>query len=90
MKRCSKCSSNIRLEKHHWYPRVHYAGKRTGLQIWLCHDCHCRIENIILSVESYIGDVKFGTRYPLQKTCYDKITRNFIKSSNIIYVELSA
>lgn len=84
--KCSKCGTNDRLTNHHLYPVVHYGNKRCGIKICLCNYCHCKIEMIILSVESYVGDVPFGTRYRLERSDYDKITRHYLKKSTIIYV----
>lgn len=84
--KCSKCSTNECMTRHHQYPVCHFGGKREGLKISLCHSCHCKIEMIIASVESYVGDVPFGTRFKLERSCYDRITRHFLKKAKIIYV----
>ena len=84
--RCSKCQTRDRLEKHHVYPVCHFGGKRDGLKICLCRFCHMKIEFILLSVESYVGDVQFGTRFKLTTQDYDKITRHYIKDSKIVYL----
>ena len=84
--KCSKCESTERLTRHHKYPVCHYQNKRNGIQIVLCNSCHCKIEMIIASVESYVGDVPFGTRFKLDRGCYDRITKHYLKQSQIVYV----
>lgn len=84
--KCSKCETTYHLTSHHQYPCCHYGEKIEGLKIRLCHSCHCKIEMIIASVESYVGDVQFGTRFKLERSCYDRITRHFLRQAKIIYV----
>lgn len=84
--KCSKCGTRDRLTQHHLYPVCHFGNRRGGIKVCLCNYCHCKIEMIILSVESYVGDVKFGTRFRLERRDYDKITRHFLREEKIIYV----
>lgn len=84
--KCSRCFATEKLTKHHQYPVVHFGMKKGGLQLCLCRDCHRRIEDIILAVESHLGNLPFGTRYKLDKSDYDRIVHNFIFGRKIIYV----
>ena len=90
MRRCSKCEGETRLEEHHFYPKVHYGnGHRNPHTITLCHECHIKIETIILSVESFIGYLKFGQRYKMDKESYNRIHRNWLKESKLLYLQFS-
>jgi len=85
MKHCSKCQSDHRLEDHHFYPKCHYGnGKKNPHTITLCHECHLKIETIILAVESFTGFIPFGQRHKMNKDHYDRIHRHWLKDSKII------
>jgi hypothetical protein len=84
--RCSKCEETDRLTGHHKYPVVHFGEKKEGLQIILCVKCHRRIEDVYQAVESFIGNVPFGTRFRLDRSNYDRIVQNFLKNEKIIYL----
>lgn len=88
--RCSKCTGTERLSHHHWYPVVHYGERKGGIQIVLCRKCHSRIEDLYMAVESFIGNVPFGTRFRLDRSNYDRILQNFLRQENIIYVDVGA
>jgi len=90
MKHCSKCNDDIRLEEHHFFPKVHYGnGYRNRHTITLCRFCHMKIEFVLLSCESYAGNVKFGTRYKLSREDYLKIHRNWLKDSKILNINFA-
>lgn len=42
-----------------------------------------------MSVEAYVGNTQFGTRYKLEPKDYEKITRMYLRDSNIIYLNAS-
>ena len=82
---CSKCGEDKPQTLHHPYPQTHFGkGQRNPLTIGLCQQCHTNIENIVLAVESYMGDVPFGQRYELSKRCYNKIHRQWLRNAKII------
>jgi len=85
--KCSKCTTIERLTEHHQYPVCHFGHRRDGLKIVLCRECHRRIEERILAVESFIGNVTYGTRYKLDRSDYDRITRLFLRNQPIIYLQ---
>lgn len=84
--KCSRCYSTDKLTKHHQYPVVHFGHKKDGLMLCLCQECHRKIENNILAVESHLGNLPFGVRYKLDRSDYDRITHNFLFGRQIIYV----
>jgi len=87
MRKCSKCSSQKELEEHHYLPQVHYgSGTRKPHTITLCHQCHLKIEIILEAVESYKGNVRFGTRHKLYKEEYVRIHRNWLSDSSLITI----
>ena len=84
--KCSKCGSKERLTDHHVYPVCHFAHKRDGLKIKLCVYCHRRIEDYILAIESHLGNVRYGERYKLDKSDYERTIHNFLHNRTIVYV----
>lgn len=90
MKRCTKCNTTEHITSHHLHPVTFYGGKKTGIKVCLCSQCHKKVEYIILSVESFVGNTPFGTRFKLEREAYERILRNFIRNRPIIYVEVSA
>ena len=85
MNACSKCGKVTPLQKHHFYPKCHYGtGENNKNTMGLCHECHFKIDYIILAVESYMGDVEFGKRARLSRRCYDKIHKYWLKDAKII------
>lgn len=80
MKKCKKCGEFCsHTERHHVFPAVWYSrGKRNMLTVPLCHKCHAKVEQYILAVESFMGEVPFGTRYHMAREHYITIA-NILK-----------
>lgn len=88
--KCSKCSSTENLTDHHVHPRKWFGGGRGNkYTVKLCTTCHMRLERHILAVEAFVHDKPFGPRYRLGKEDYEKILRNFLGKSEVIYLEAS-
>jgi hypothetical protein len=83
--KCSKCESDSHLTDHHIHPVVFFQRKNNNLKVCLCRLCHDKLEFNILSVESYVGNTKFGVRHKLERSDYEKILRNFLGNQTIIY-----
>jgi hypothetical protein len=81
--KCSHCEDGISLTQHHIWPHVHY--KDRGPRCWLCTKCHRKFEDIILGVESFVGNVHFGNRVKLKEEQYERLLRNFCHDRPIRY-----
>lgn len=87
---CSKCGESRPIQRHHFYPQVHFGtGVRNPHTIGLCESCHIRIETIILSVESFVGDVKFGSRFRMDREHYERIHRHWLRNAKVISLRFS-
>lgn len=88
---CSKCGSTERLEDHHVYPKCHFggAGRDNTLTVKLCDKHHDRLEDIIQGIEAYTYDQPFGGRYKLEREDYERILRNFLARSKVVYIDCS-
>lgn len=84
--KCSKCQSTAFLTEHHTHPVVWYGRKNNQIKVCLCRLCHDKLEANILAVESYEGNVKYGTRFKLERRNYEKILYNFLGDNKIVYV----
>lgn len=88
--KCSKCGSAHRLEDHHVHPKVFFGrGRDNKYTVKLCHDCHCTLEQHILMIEAFVYRQPYGQRYRLEESDYERILRNFVRKSEIIYLEAS-
>lgn len=86
---CSKCATEYANTKHHVIPRCVVRSKRKNTYtVVLCRTCHDSIEDNILAVESFVGNVAYGTRYALEHKHYHSILKNFLANSKIVYVEM--
>lgn len=65
---------------------VFLTEKKNGLKIIICRKCHDKLESNILAVESFVGNVAYGTRYKLYKESYEKILNKFVNSTKLNYV----
>lgn len=86
MKACSKCGCTDCLTEHHIHPVTFYGRKNNQLKVCLCRKHHDQLEQNILAVESFIGNVPFGRRFKLHKGSYEKILEAYIHHSTIIHV----
>lgn len=84
--KCTKCETESCLTEHHCHPVIWYGRKSNQLKVCLCRLCHDKLEANILAVESYVGNVKYGTRFKLERKSYEKILQNFLGDKKIIYV----
>lgn len=87
MRQCSKCGTDKNLTEHHIHPVRYFGRKKNQLKICLCRDCHDQIETIIRGVESFIGNVPFGTHFQLYKSSYEKIAESYLHHSTLIYLQ---
>lgn len=79
MKTCQHCGATSGIEDHHINPKCHFGRRNNGKTAPFCRRCHDRLEDLIMSVESFIGNVKFGNRFKLHPNDYEKIVFNFSK-----------
>ena len=76
MNTCQKCGAEKKLTRHHVLPKVHFGRKKNTDVVLLCPECHIKVENYILAVESFIFGVPFGERVKLQTQEYEEILMN--------------
>lgn len=74
---CRKClKDDVPLESHHLLPRCHYGNGRQADRLFLCHDCHIKIESLIQERE---GLTKDGKRVKRAKSYYLMIAVQFLR-----------
>ncbi len=83
MRTCLKCGTQKDIENHHIFPVVFFKRKGNYRKVPLCSRCHLKIENNIKSVESFVGNTKYGQRFELPEEDYMKILRNFVPAGNL-------
>lgn len=76
MNTCAKCKQEKTLTKHHIFPKTHFGKRNNRDVVLLCLECHIKVENYILAVESFIAGCPFGERFKLQKQEYEEILMN--------------
>ncbi len=70
---CPKCKQVKKMTIHHLLPKTHYKG--AGDTVYVCRECHNKLEMIILQEE---GRIK-GKRRKLDPIVYYSIWNSFIK-----------
>jgi hypothetical protein len=78
MSTCLKCNTGEKIQKHHVFPKFHFGYRNNWHTVPLCDKCHRKIEANIASVESYVGNTKYGQRFKLEKSEYERILLNFV------------